>query len=260
VNGGVEARTGIEAARFADGYAVEYDHAVLSVSSFHLRTTDGDDAEISMPPRVVDMIPDPHQVFEVGDIPAQRWDEVGFSSAPVMEGVENLNAPEPLVRQMIERGYSFLQTGRLVAPDGTKIPFELGFPVSIDYFMCTSGDGTFGIQVPPNGTKNAEITWHLTHLWFDSFAEDSAFRAEAVAAMWDGVNPVRTEDLSNQPLASLRTQDGAPLRDNFGNPVIYIPSQDPGIETLRDFILHARFSHFNGLGGSCTTEIKVSPL
>jgi hypothetical protein len=260
VNGGVEARSGIEAARFADGFAVEYDHAVLAVSSFHLRSSEGTDANVTMAPRVVDLIPSPQDVFLVGGVGAQRWDQVGFTSEPPGASVLNVNAPQALVDSMIAGGYSFLQTGRLIAPDGTVIPFELGFPIRIDYFMCTSGDGTFGLVVPPNGTADAEITWHLTHLWFDSFAEDSAFRAEAVAAVWDGVNPVRTEDLSAQPLARLTAADGSPLRDALGNPVIYIPPQEPGVETLRDFVLRARFAHFNGLGGSCSTEVEVAPL
>ncbi len=258
-NAGVEARTGIASVHFADGFAVEYDHALLTVSSFYLRTMEGDDAQLDMPMRVVDLIPDPREVFVVSGVPAQRWDEVGFSSAPPGGDVENLNAPQELVDRMVTSHYSFLQTGRLIAPDGTPIPFELGFPVSIDYFTCTSGDGTFGVVVPPNGTADAEITWHLTHLWFDSFAEDSAFRAEAVAAVWDGVHPVRTEDLMAQPLARLTSAEGTPLRDALGNPVIYIPPQEPGVETLRDFILRARFAHFNGLGGSCASEVRVAP-
>lgn len=260
VNGGVEARAGIASSRFADGFGVEYDHAVLTVSGFHLRTTEGDDAQLEMPARVVDLIPDPHDVFTVGGVAAQRWDEVGFSSAPPESDVHNLNVPNELVERMVRARYSFLQTGRLIAPDGTTIPFELGFPVSIDYFACTSGDGTFGLVVPPSGIADAEITWHLTHLWFDSFAEDSAFRAEAVAAVWDGINPVRTEDLVAQPLARLTSADGTQLRDALGNPVIYIPPQEPGVETLRDFILRARFAHFNGLGGSCATVVQVAPL
>lgn len=259
VNGGNEAREGIDATRFADGYAVEYDHALLSVSAFHLRTLSGESAHVQMPARIVDLIPSPAQIFEAGDIPAQRWDEVGFSSHPPAADAENLNAPAVLVEAMIDGGYSFLQTGRLIGPDGTKIPFELGFPVAIDYFTCTSGDGTYGIVVPPNGAADAEITWHLTHLWFDSFAEDSAFRAEAIAAIWDGEHPVRSEDLQRQQLGSLVGQDGRSLRDAHGNPVIYIPPQEPGVNTLRDFVLRARFGHFNGLGGSCTTEVKVAP-
>ncbi len=259
-NGGNEARDGIAAERFADGYGVRYEHALLSVTDFHLRTMEGETASVRMEPRVVDLIPSVVDVYEADGVPAQRWDEVGFSSHPPKKSALNINAPAALFDQMVDNKYSFLQTGVLITPEGDEIPFELGFPVSIDYFTCTAGDGTFGIVVPVRGTAQAEITWHLTHLWFDSFAEDSAFRAEGIAAVYDGKHPVRTEDLAEQPLGRLTGRGGEPLADKKGNPVIYIPPQEPGVLTLRDFVLRARFAHFNGLGGSCNTEIKVGAL
>lgn len=142
-------------------------------------------------------------------------------------------------------------------PEVVSHPFELGHTVDIDDFTCTSGDGTSGIVVPVNGTAEAEITWHVTHLWFDSFAEDSAFRAEAVAAVYDGKGPVTMEQLASQPLGNLRDRMGKPQRDSGGNPVIYIPSQEPGVNTPRDFAVRARFGHFNGLNGACETEVRV---
>jgi hypothetical protein len=256
-NAGEEARIGIAKARFADGYAVTYQHAILSVSAFHMRTMDGDETKVVAVPTVVDLIPTGVEVFAFEDLPARRWDEVGFKSHAVQPGARNVNAPAELVQRMQTNGYSFLQTGTLTAPDGKVIPFELGHAIDIDYFTCTAGDGTYGVVVPVNGTAEAEITWHLTHLWFDSFAEDSAFRAEAVAAVYDGTNPVRMEQLVTQPLGRLLGRDAKPLRDANGNPVIYIPPQEPGVNTLRDFVVRARFGHFNGLGGSCQTEIRV---
>jgi hypothetical protein len=256
-NGGVEAREGIPKERFADGYAVAYQHAILSVSAFHLRTKDGDDAPIVATPTVVDLVPASPELFVFDGIPSQRWDEVGFQSHAVQRGARNLNVPTALVQLMEARGYSYLQTGTLTSPDGQVIPFELGHPVDIDYFTCTAGDGTYGVVVPVNGTAETEITWHLTHLWFDSFAEDSAFRAEAIAAVYDGTSPVRIEQLGAQSLGKLGGRGGKPLRDANGNPIIYIPPQEPGVSTLRDFVVRARFGHFNGLGGSCQTEVRV---
>jgi hypothetical protein len=256
-NGGVETREGIAKQRFADGYAVQYDHAILSVSSFSLRTMDGDSVELTASPTVVDLVPSSIEVFAFDRIPSQRWDEVGFQSHAVQPGARNVNAPAELVQRMQDSGYSFLQTGKLTAPDGKVIPFELGHAIDIDYFTCTAGDGTYGVVVPVNGTAEAEITWHLTHVWFDSFAEDSAFRAEAVAAVYDGSSPVRMEQLVRQPLGDLRDHTGRPLRDVSGSPVIYIPPQEPGVNTLKDFVVRARFGHFNGLSGSCQTEVRV---
>ncbi|HEX5661352.1 MAG TPA: hypothetical protein VFX59_29385 [Polyangiales bacterium] len=256
-NGGVETRDGIARERFADGYLVRYEHAVLSVSSFHLRTRDGDDAVVATTPTVVDLVPSSAEVLVFDGVASQRWDEVGFQSHAVQPGARNVNAPAELVQRMQERGYSFLQTGTLTAPDGAVIPFELGHAIDIDYFTCTAGDGTYGIVVPVNGTAEAEITWHVTHLWFDSFAEDSAFRAEAIAAVYTGSGPVTMEQLASQPLGKLRDREGKPLRDSGGNPVIYIPPQEPGVNTLRDFAVRARFGHFNGLNGSCETEVRL---
>ncbi|MET0341387.1 MAG: hypothetical protein ABW252_10310 [Polyangiales bacterium] len=258
-SGGNEARDGIPAASFADGYAVRYEHALLSITNVHLRTLGGDDANVAMAPTVIDLVPRTVDVLEADGIAAQRWDEVGFESHAVQPGVRNVNAPTALVETMIARGYSFLQTGTLTAPDGAVIPFALGHAVDIDYFRCASGDGTLGMVVPANGTAEVEITWHLTHAWFDSFAEDSAYRAEAVAAVYDGVSPVTTEQLAAQPLARLTGKGGRPLVDARGNPVIYIPPQEPGVRTLRDFVVRARFGHFNGLGGACQTEIRARP-
>jgi hypothetical protein len=82
-------------------------------------------------------------------------------------------------------------------------------------------------------------------------------RAEAIAAVYDGRSPVTMEQLASQPLGALRDRTGKPLRDLVGNPVIYIPPQEPGVNTLRDFVVRARFGHFNGLNGSCQTEVRV---
>lgn len=258
-SGGNEARDGIPAASFADGYAVRYEHALLSITDLHLRTRGGEDADVAMTPTVIDLVPSTIDVLRADGIAAQRWDEVGFKSHAVQPGVRNVNAPSELVDAMIARGYSFLQIGTLTAPDGAVIPFALGHAVDIDYFRCASGDGTLGMVVPANGTAEVEITWHLTHAWFDSFAEDSAYRAEAVAAVYDGVSPVTTEQLAAQPLARLTNTAGKPLTDARGNPVIYVPPQEPGVRTLKDFVQRARFGHFNGLGGACQTEIRVQP-
>lgn len=258
-SGGNEVREGIAAARFADGYAVRYEHAILSISGVHLRTTSGEEADVTMTPTVIDLVPSTVDVLELANVAARRWDDVGFQSHAVQAGVRNVNAPPELVETMNARGYSFLQTGTITAPDGAVIPFALGQAVDIDYFRCASGDGTMGMVVPVNGTAEVEITWHLTHAWFDSFAEDSAYRAEAIAAVYDGTTPVTTEQLAAQPLARLTGLRGTPLTDARGNPVIYIPPQEPGVLTLRDFVLRARFGHFNGLGGACQTEIRVRP-
>jgi hypothetical protein len=59
-------------------------------------------------------------------------------------------------------------------------------------------------------------------------------------------------------LELVRFDDVTPGVDARAQPsVIYIPPQEPGVRTLRDFVLRARFGHFNGLGGACQTEIRL---
>lgn len=256
-HGGLEAERGIEASRFADGYGVRYDHAYLSITDFSLARSGGGKADLDFTPRVVDLVPRPAEVLTATGIDSGRWDRVSFLSAPPPDGAEVSDVDPVRLEEMRAGKYSFYQIGALIAPDGTEIPFELGLPVEVSYFRCGAGDGTEGVVIPVSGEGEAEITWHLTHAWFDSFAEDSAFRAEAVVALWDGENPVRTEDLIRQELARPVGADGERLRDESGAPVIYIPPQEPGVSTLFDFMVRARFGHFNGLAGACDTELTV---
>ena len=50
--------------------------------------------------------------------------------------------------------------------------------------------------------------------------------------------------------------DGRSLRDREGNPVVYLAGMT-GATTLREFFLHARYGHFNGLAGFCTTDLRL---
>ena len=109
--------------------------------------------------------------------------------------------------------------------------------------------------IPVSSAADYEITWHMTHLFFDSFVEDSALRVEPMAALWDGEAPLSVADL-DVPLGGLRAMDGGPLFDDLGNPVIYIPGMT-GADTLREFVLQARPGHFNGLEGFCTTSLRI---
>jgi hypothetical protein len=264
-NGVNEARDGITAEQTADGWAVEYDSAVLVLTDVRLRTAAGEDALVSVEPVAVELVPEPSVIYELEAIPAQRWDRVSYHVGPPPEGARNLGVEASTLERMRNEGWSSFYAGRLVAPTGTvdedgdpvtEVPFELGFPVEVDYAFCIAGnDGTDGVVIPLNSAANYEITWHLTHLFFDSFVEDSALRVEPLAAQWDGEGPLRLDDL-DVPLGSLRAIDGSPLVDELGNPVLYIPGMT-GADTLREFVLQGRYGHFNGLEGFCMTDLRV---
>jgi hypothetical protein len=268
VSGGVEAREGrIPAEDFADGYSVTIDHAVLSVSDFVLRASDGESAGLDVQPVLVELVPDRAEAFSFDGIPARRWDEVGYVSAPPSADVRKVNVADDVAARMIEEGWSFYTSGIIEAPPGTvdavgapisSIPYEIGLPVRASYAQCSNGvDGTLGVVVSEGTTTEAEITWHLTHTWFDSYAEDASLRAEAIAAGWDGEGPVTLEDLADQRLTNLEGIDGQqPMADEVGNPILYIPGAS-GAETLEEFVLATRFGHFNGLEGFCMTELET---
>ncbi len=251
-----EGRDGIAADATADGYAVEFDHVILAVEDFYLRTQLGEEQPLPDHAAIVELVPSGSEVFRFTELEARRWDDVGFTTAPAREdAVRAGGVDEQLAARMVAEGWSQLIVGTMVGPDDTRVPFEFGFPVGIRYLRCRSGrDGTDGVVLPVGGQGEAEITWHLTHVFFDSFAEDSSLRVEPIAAVYDGTNPVTIDQLESQSLADLRGVDGQPLTDDLGNPVLYIPPPG-GADTLREFVLAARFGHFDGLEGFCTTEL-----
>lgn len=264
-NGINEARAGIAAGDTADGWAVEFDHAVLVLSDFRLRSSAGDDAMIGVDPVAIELVPEPAVAFEIEGIPAQRWDRASYHVAAPSGAVRSRGVDADLLSRMRTEGWSTYYAGRFVAPADTvdsagdpvdEVPFEFGFPVEVDYEFCIAGnDGTEGVVIPNNSAADYEITWHLTHLFFDSFVEDAALRVEPLAARWNGSDPVGLDDL-DVPLGGLRGMDGGPLVDEVGNPVIYIPGMS-GADTLRDFVVQGRPGHFNGLEGFCMTTLAV---
>lgn len=264
-NGINEARVGITAEQTADGWAVEFDHAIVVLTDLRLESGAGETAPVSVEPVAIELVPEPAVAFEVEGVPAQRWDRFSYQLGAPSEGTRSIGVSPDLLSRLQAQGWSAYYAGRLVAPAGTMredgtpvtvVPFEFGFPVDAAYRFCVAGnDGTDGVVIPVNSAADYEVTWHMTHLFFDSFVEDASLRVEPMAALWDGEGPL-TLDALDVPLGGLRAVDGDPLLDDLGNPVVYIPGMT-GADTLREFVLDARPGHFNGLEGFCMTEVTV---
>ncbi|MEM9731402.1 MAG: hypothetical protein AAF997_22705, partial [Myxococcota bacterium] len=102
------------------------------------------------------------------------------------------------------------------------------------------------------GVVNAEVTVHLDHFFFDTYASDDArlrFEAWAAVAGEDGV--ITLDDLASQSLSDLRDRNGDPIVDGEGLPVVYDPGPlEIAGSNLRDYTVAAATTtgHFNGEG------------
>ncbi len=263
-HGGVEAQEGIDSSVFSDGYAVRFDSVLLSITAFSLGHSeggrnDGNTADLDVSPTVVELVPMPADLFRFEGLAARRWDLLGWRIAPPPEdAVVHSSAEAEAVEQMQQNRWSSLMRGQLIAPSGERYEFSVGFPLTIDYLDCVSGtDGGSGIVVPRNGVAEGEITWHLTHAFFDSFAEESKLRAESWVASANDQSFIDNAALATQQLANLRDRDDGLLLDPTTKlPVVYITAGDEAISTLEEFVTRARFGHFNGLDGFCQTEVS----
>jgi hypothetical protein len=233
---------------FADGWTLRFTHVIVSLTDFSLRTADGDDAELDAEPVVADLHLGEPALWEFAEVPAQRWDRVGFRYAPPSDDARKANdVDEDALALMSEEGYSLLVRAT-AEKDGQEVELEYGFPFEIDHDGCVSGlDETDGLVVPDGAAAEAEITVHLDHLFFDTYAvDDAALRFEAMAAVAPADGPLTLDDLAAQDNLS-------DMVDTAGDP---LDPYDPGSafqpvpQDLRDYVIAAATTtgHFNGEG------------
>jgi hypothetical protein len=243
---------GGETIAFEDGWTAQFTHVLVSLSGFTLATSDGE----SQPPEdavVADLHLGMPQAWEMPAVPAQRWDRVSYRIAPppadarVLDGVD-----AGLVTTMRDNGWSMLMQG--TAQNGAEsVTFSLGFPIGIQNNACHSGfDDTDGLVVANGAMTDAEVTIHLDHLFFDTYAlDEAALRFEPYAAVADASGHVTLDALAMQELASPVDRAGATIEDVEGNPVVYDPGPlDLTERNLRGYVIAAATTvgHFNGEG------------
>ena len=238
---------------FADGFSVEFEKVLVALESFELGSSDGDRANLGSDSIVADLhLGDPNGWVFSG-VPSRRWDDVRYVyAAPTMQSRDVNGVAEADLEQMVSNGHALWVTG--TASDGTdSFPFDLRFALRVTNEACQNGvDETDGLVVPNNAVVNAEVTVHLDHLFFDTYAtDDPSLRFEAWAAVAGDDGVVTLEDLETQPLADLRDRDGDPLLDENGDPLVY----DPGplslpANNLGEYVTAAATTtgHFNGEG------------
>lgn len=244
---------GADEIAFADGWTIEFTRVIVSITGFELRGRDGDVAPLDVDPVVADVHLGEPELWRFEEVPARRWDDVRYVYGAPGPGSRNVNgADEDIVADMAASGTSMWVEG--IAREGAdEVDFAYALDLSLVNARCQNGvDETDGVVVPENGLVDAEVTVHLDHLFFDSYAtEEPNLRFEPMAAAADADGFVDLAALRAQPLADLRDRGGDPLRDGEGARVVY----DPGPlslsdTTLGDYVRAAAGTtgHFNGEG------------
>jgi hypothetical protein len=112
-----------------------------------------------------------------------------------------------------------------------SLPFQLGFSTPTSYVNCQNGtdlpgpgidgeDHPRGLQVSSTGSIVAQVTIHMDHPFWESFAENSPVHWDQIAAQYLGVsNPVaRIEDLQTVS-GTKKPLDFTAFTDNAGTPL-----------------------------------------
>jgi hypothetical protein len=239
---------------FVDGWTLEFEKVLVSLSDFELQTSDGDDAQLVAGAVVADLHQGEPRLWNFTEVPARRWDRVGYRYTPPTADVIKANdIDDDDIELMIDEGYS-LYIAATAKKDLRTVPLTFGFAFEVQMSQCENGmDDTDGIVVANNAINTAQITVHLDHLFFDSYATDEAeLRFDPMAAVAPGSGPLTLSDLAEQSnLSDLKDADGKPLD------VAYDPGSafDPVPKTLEDYVVAAATTtgHWNG-EGHCVYE------
>ncbi len=250
VSGEEAAVSGFDASAFDDGWRVDFDALVVSLSAFELRGADGEEAMLESDAVLVDVTEGDTTAWTFEGVGARRWEDLRYRIAPVTAGARDVGTVDPAIRQrMIDEGLSIYVEATATKGDLTR-RLEWAFTLDVGHSHCVGADGTDGIIVAAGAQNETQVTTHWDHLFFDSLALDEAgMRFDAIAAAGDDV--ITLEDLSSQRLAELRGLDGEPLVDEEGAPVVYDPGSTPLSEpTLRGMVeaVTATVGHLDGEG------------
>ena len=234
---------------FADGWTLRFKQVVASFSAFELRTSDGDDAGLDAGPVVADLHLGEPELWQFDDVTAQRWDRVGYRYQPPTSKARKANAVDSdTIQRMADEGYS-LYIEAEVEKGSKRVELQYGFKFEVTQTRCVNGmDETDGIVVSDGAVNEAQITVHLDHLFFDSFATDDAkLRFDSMAAVAPASGPLTLADLAKQTnLSDLKDSSGKSLS------LTYDPGSElkPTPNNLEDYVIAAATTtgHWNGEG------------
>ncbi len=235
---------------FVDGWRVDFDRVLVSLIDFRLEGADGDAAAIEADPIVADLHLGEPLAWTFEGVPARRWDRVSYRfGAPTVRSRRVGTVDEGALAEMIAAGHALRLEGTAIRGD-ERVPFVLALDLPVDATRCEAADGTEGLVVRESSLDDAQITIHLDHLFFDSYAtEEPSMRFDAMAAV-AGDDGLTLDDLAAQSITDVRGADGEPLLIE-GSPLVYDPG-DLSLDApnLRDFVRAAATTvgHFQGEG------------
>jgi hypothetical protein len=174
----------------------------------------------------------------------------GFSTVQATYGAYNVNLTSEELGDfaaMVQNGYSVFYKGRLTwKGDQSKYPcvsttvdggfdysqmpnagieIQFGFPTPTDYVNCqnmklqgppTPGeDYPRGVQISTSQSTIAQLTLHMDHPFWESFAENSPVHFDQIAAQYAGMTDggviAHTEDMKGVPFYAFTDRNGTPV-------------------------------------------------
>lgn len=238
---------------FADGWSITFDDVLVSIEGMGIREG-ARTLVLEDEPAIVDLHDGDALVWTFPAIAAQRWSAVEYVIAPPAAGTRTIGSVDPAdATDMTTRALAVLIHGTATHPTHPSVGLEIAVPGSIHAEACQSAeDMTLGLVVPPSGTSEVSMVFHLDHFFFDSaVGEEPSLRFEAWAAVAGVDGVVTLDDLATQDLTDLVGVDGMPLADEAGALVIYEPpSTGLRMANLREYVLAqaATLPHWNGEG------------
>jgi len=170
---------------FADGWGVQFEEFLISLTGIYVRDRAGKGAELAGSWLLDLTRPGPHELGSV-DLTAKAWPHVGYAVKPVSADTELHSSASKDDLAFMQKGtYSVHVAG--TATDGAETKtFSWSFTNGTDYDDCVSeidGKEVEGIIVANGGDEKVQLTIHGDHFFYDDLASaDAVPRFAAMAA------------------------------------------------------------------------------
>jgi hypothetical protein len=247
--GGYPVGSGDDEIAFSDGWTLQFEKVLVSLTDFKLQGEDGDDAEVEAGSVVADLHLGDPRLWSFENVPARRWDRVGYRYAPPTSKSKKANDVDDAdIERMADEGYALLIEATAKKAERT-VPIEFGFAFEVTMTRCENGmDMTDGVVVANNAVNEAQVTVHLDHLFFDTFAvDDASLHFDPMAAMAPESGPLTLDDLAKQTnLSDLKSAEGSPLELAYDPGSVFKPIP----RNLDEYVVSAATTtgHWNGEG------------